>query len=1072
MPARQEICLNGSWQFQGTQDTSSPPAVPVPGPWDKTAIKIPSPWNVNGFFLNQQGGDFRAYPSYPSSWEKLPAAWMEKTVNVPAAWNSRRILLHFSAVAGDLAVYVNGQRVGEGFDIFFAQEFDVSPFIHFGTDNEILVKVIGPKAFDKPGPYGRREYLSGSFWGTFIAGMWQDVFLLAEPKIAVSDVFVQPWVDRDALSTEITVANHGSVPMAVNVSGTVREWLNQAGESVLDAPEVKWSLADNSSLELPSQPLTLGPGETKTVTLNAQVDGHLKLWSPDSPNLYGLLLTLSSDGKTVDTKYQRFGWRQFTLAGNKLLLNGQPVVLRGDSWHFLGIPQMTRRYAYAWYRLLKDAGANAVRLHASVYPSFYHDMADEMGIMILDESAIWASDGGPKADSDLFWTNCRTHVGELVRRDRNHPSVFGWSVCNEILPVLRNVWHTPQGMVDHCLDEIAAWKDICLTNDPTRGWISGDGEWDAENRLPIVNIHYGGENEMQRAAASGKPWAVGETSMAYYGTPKQVAKFNGNRAYESDLGRMEGLAYECYGLLSDQQKFGADYQSVFNLVWYSVQPMPLGKADQTKPVSLDDGIFFGKYQEGIPGVQPERLGPYTTTLNPGYDPSLPLYRPWPMFEAIRAANLQHTNSPWAHRPDLSKERISETTAVLSNATVSFLPQNGSHLAQELGKAGIPSSAYSADTNTDFLLVDGSIAPDADTGTALKTAIDDTLGHGGTVWVWDIKLEGATALSQWLGGEISTEPRAASSFVVKQNDPLLAGLDNASLYFSEDDDWQQMAYGLTGTWLKNARVLLEACPADWRRWNYKAEPVKTASLFRSEVENPAARVAIAIRDVGQGHVILCNLSPDIKSAKKLAVIQRLFRNEGVQPRTIVDQDGFTDLDGRLVRALVCGSFGVADVHDAYTNKLPGGEIRENAILNGQRWKLHDADGNGIFDFRKGLVRGPLENAYAYLAVWIKSPKPLNDLLSEPNLPKLSFVYGSDDGCQAWLNRELLATNERTGPLDPNAFAINPLLLKLGWNQLVIKVVQAGGEWKFAGRFTCSDVTFLSKLEFATEKPAGQ
>src|SRR6267378_539588 len=126
-------------------------------------------------------------------------------------------------------------------------------------------------------------------------------------------------------------------------------------------------------------------------------------------------------------------------------------------------------------------------------------MADEMGVMILDESAIWLSDGGPKADSNLFWQNCRSHVEELVKRDRNHPSVFGWSVCNEILPVLRNVWHTPQSMIDHCLDEITVWKNICLTNDPTRTWISGDGEWDAEGRLPVINIHYGGDADLQRA---------------------------------------------------------------------------------------------------------------------------------------------------------------------------------------------------------------------------------------------------------------------------------------------------------------------------------------------------------------------------------------------------------------------------------------------------------------------------------------------------------------------------------------------------------------------------------------------
>jgi beta-galactosidase len=636
---------------------------------------------------------------------------------------------------------------------------------------------------------------------------------------------------------------------------------------VLDAPEVKWKLTDKTSLELPSQTIQLAPGVSQTVVLTTKVNGQLKLWSPASPNLNGLLLNLSADGQTIDTKFQRFGWRQFTVNGNQLLLNGQPITLRGDSWHFMGVPQMTRRYAYAWFSLLKDAGGNAVRLHASVYPTFYHDMADEMGIMILDENAIWLSDGGPKADSDLFWQNCRAHVVELVQRDRNHPSVFGWSVCNEILPVLRNVWHSPQSMIDHCLDEITVWKNLCLTNDPTRTWISGDGEWDASGRLPVINIHYGGDGDLQRAAESGKPFAIGETSMAYYGTPKQVSKFNGNRAYESDLGRMEGLAYECYGLLTSQQKYGANYQSVFNIVWYSIQPLPLGKTDLTKAPTLDDGIFFGKYREGVPGMQPERLGPYVSTLNPGYDPSLPLYRPWPMFKALHDANMKVQNSPWANRPGLATSAEPAAPTNQGNAKVSYVPENGNLLAQELSRAGVKASIYSDDTNTDFLLIDGSSDPSQSLADALKNAVDKTLAHGGTVWIWNVKPAGAAALSKWLGDKISVEPRASSSFVVKQSDPLLAGLDNAGLYFSEDDDWQQMTYGLTGEFVNSARVVLEASPADWRRWNYKGEQVKTAALYRSEVENTAARAAIVIRPMNQGRIILCNLDPETKSTKK-------------------------------------------------------------------------------------------------------------------------------------------------------------------------------------------------------------
>lgn len=1070
--ARAEMCLNGSWKFQVDSNTDVPgDTLPQLGEWDKTAIKIPSPWNVNAFSMENgtmPGGDFRTYPSYPQSWEKAEAAWMEKTVTVPKNWNGKRIVLHFGAVGGKIVVFVNGKHIGEGFDIFFAQDYDITDTVKWGEDNQIRVKVIASSVFNKRGRYGNREYLAGSFWGQFVSGLWQDVFLVAEPKIAVTDVFVQSWVNNDELKVQATVTNATSKAARVDLSGVVHEWINQAGKSTVEMPEVKWELGKKDLLKLSGTPFELAPGQSQTVTLTAKVNGSLRLWSPEAPNLNGLLLNVSVDGKPTDVKYQRFGWRQFTFDGNKLLLNGQSITLKGDSWHFMGVPQMSRRYAYAWYRLLKDAGANSLRLHASIFPSFYHDMADEMGIMILDESAIWASDGGPKADSDLFWENCRTHITELVQRDRNHPSVFGWSICNEVLPVLRGVWHTPESMVNHYFDEIVVWKNLCLTNDPTRDWISADGDGDAGGHLPTINVHYGGDNEMRHASESGKPWGVGETSMAYYGRPSQIAKLNGNRAYESPLGRMEGLAYECYGLLTSQQKYGANYQSVFNIVWYSIQPLPFGKTDLTHPPALNEGVFFGKYVEGVPGMQPERLGPYCSTLNPGYDSNLPLYRTWPMFDAIRDANTGVKNSPWATPPAKS----SSDTAASTNGTahLSYLPENGSALAEKLARAGAQASVYSeTNSKTDFLLIDGSTELNPMAIGTMKTAVDKVLNEGGTVWVWDVRPAGAAGISKILGQEVSASPRVTSSFVVKQPDALVAGLDNAALNFADADDPQQISYALDGDLVKGAQVVLDACPVDWRRWN-RSEQVKTASIFRSEMENPGPLAAVVVRQVGNGRVILCNMNPEIRTSKKTSVVQRMLRNEGVELGDIVADTKFMDAGGHLVRALVCGSFSVTNMEEAYDGKAPTGEIRENGRFQRHRWTLQSADASGVFDFKSdGMVRGDLENAYAYVAVWIKSSKPLNDLLAEPNLPKLSFTYGCDDGCQVFLNGELLSSHNRVGPLEPDGFSENPLLLKIGWNQLVIKVVQGGGNWQFAGKFGCSDIGFMQKLEFAAEKP---
>jgi beta-galactosidase/beta-glucuronidase len=369
--------------------------------------------------------------------------------------------------------------------------------------------------------------------------------------------------------------------------------------------------------------VSIDANASQKVTLQIPVNENtLKYWTPESPNLYALLLSIQDKKKTIDTKYERFGWREWTLQGTTQCLNGEPYALHGDSWHFMGIPQMTRRYAWAWFTAIKGMNGNAVRPHAQVYPRFYLDMADEMGICVLNETANWASDGGPKLDSEHFWKESKEHLKRFVLRDRNHASVFGWSISNENKPVILHVYNRPE-LIPAQQKAWEEWRDIVRQYDPTRPWISSDGEDDGNGILPVTVGHYGDTNSMKNWISIGKPWGIGEHSMAYYGTPEQVSKYNGERAYESQEGRMEGLANECYNLIANQRRLGASYSTVFNMAWYALKPLPLGKKDcSTAPSVNEDGIFFSEYREGIPGVQPERIGPYSTTFNPGYDPTL------------------------------------------------------------------------------------------------------------------------------------------------------------------------------------------------------------------------------------------------------------------------------------------------------------------------------------------------------------------------------------------------------------------------------------------------------------------
>ena len=146
---RQEICLNGYWDFQPVslpkeykQGKGVAPQLSLPkdgNGWSKTRIKIPSPWNINSFgYRDLEGPDHRNYPSYPKEWEQVKMAWMKKNITIPANWTGQQIKLYFEAVAGYSEIYINQEKVGENFDLFLPFSFDITDKVTPGETVEIL----------------------------------------------------------------------------------------------------------------------------------------------------------------------------------------------------------------------------------------------------------------------------------------------------------------------------------------------------------------------------------------------------------------------------------------------------------------------------------------------------------------------------------------------------------------------------------------------------------------------------------------------------------------------------------------------------------------------------------------------------------------------------------------------------------------------------------------------------------------------------------------------------------------------------------------------------------------------
>ena len=1026
-PLRMELCLNGRWDFQGFKTPAGwkdgkgqPPELPAPAAdgWDAVKIKIPSPWNVNNFCLRKsEGPDHRDFPSYPDAWRDCKMGWMRRSVTVPSHWDGRSIAVRFEAVAGECVVLVNGKKVAENFELFLPFEADVTDIVKPGDTFELLVGVRGQKLFEDREGVGRRVIPAGSMWGGEIIGIWQDVTLVARPKLRVADVFVKPLVSKDTLELDLTVENVGDAPAGAELGVTVSDWINRAGTDVLSAPVPRW---EQGSLRLIKGfgRVDVPARSSKAMTVSIPVvKGTLREWTPETPNLNSLLVSLTDTDENgrfrcfIDSKAERFGWREWTIDGGKYLLNGKPIEFRSDSWHFMGVPQMTRRYAWAWFKAIKEANGNAVRLHAQVYPSFYHDVADEMGICILNETANWASDGGPKFDREIFWKNSVTHLERFIRRDRNHASVFGWSVCNENKPVILHVFNRPDLMPAQ-EKAWAEWRDICRRLDPTRPWISADGEEDGKGLLPITMGHYGDLVHSYRAWSEiGKPWGVGEASMAYYGTPQQVAERSGSeRSYASALGRMEGLAKECYDIIVAQRANNASYSCVFNLAWYALKPLPFGKRDLAKPPSLEDGIFFGEYVEGRFGYQPERLGPYSSTFNPGYDPALPIWDAWPMYDAVRAAFAPEGPAwtKWSVRPEKpaaesprAEREYAEVVCVGSGKLKGVLDAQGVIFAEK-----VTESAKA------LVFVDASSPLKSEQA----AEVAELVKKGADAWVWGVTDASAESVEPIVGEGLEVAKLVRSTFIPMDR-PLVRGLFNSDFYFCELQRGDAAKFTLGGEWVRSAEVEVEACRTDWREWNKRAEEMKTAAIIRTENECASPLAVVATRRFGASKVRVQTLVDFANSEKGYRTLSRMLANAGVKCRTVMSDpaEAFFLRDGKIM--------------------FPS--ITRKTLKN-------IAPRKHTLDF------------YVY------SNRPLDDLLIEPDMPKLMLWMKARGSTLKVGGKEIKETRRTDREVE-----YNELPLQQGWNRL--SIVVDGDRGEFEAELRCGNKPDFLPTVRASLKP---
>jgi len=443
--ARQSVCLDGEWECVWGE-AGTPPGAGAG--W--AAVRVPSTWQWNA--------------------EGPHCLWYRTLFFVPMDWVGQRVFVRLDGVKYGQRVYVNGVELGGHDGGYEPMEYEVTGQVRFGKKNELVVGAKDWTSLIAEGAEVGSPSTSGEFasWVTdgvlapigsrgWEVGIWESVWLEARPAVWVADVFAAPSVRERKLRAEVTVRNGGGLDARTTVSLRVAE----GGPGPSFAP----------------QEVELGAGEETTVEFEADWF-DARLWWPEDPHLYTLVAGART-GTAGDSKEARFGFREFWTEGDRLILNGGAINLLATAAHPMAEYDGDPEEAYA---IAKEAGCVAMRLHAQPWPQQWYEAADESGMLLVWESALWCLSPQYALTKDEFWENAREHVTAQVKRQRNHPSIVIWSAENELLMC-------GAAAVEGGEEKVVGLGDAIRSVDGTRP-VMFDGDGDPGGTADIVNLHY------------------------------------------------------------------------------------------------------------------------------------------------------------------------------------------------------------------------------------------------------------------------------------------------------------------------------------------------------------------------------------------------------------------------------------------------------------------------------------------------------------------------------------------------------------------------------------------------------
>ena len=358
--------------------------------------------------------------------------WYERTFKVPQAWRDQRILLHFEAVDWDATVYINGKEAGQhqgGYDRF---SLDITSFLKSEEEQLLTVSVLDPTDQGKQ-LRGKQKLRPADAFYTATSGIWQTVWLEPVPYSSVSKLHIT----TDAVTESIQVAIEGQISPRPK---QFRVEVIDGGKSIAAKDGILGSEINSAVIaNLTWYKATMA---WSTASLEVKIP-NAKLWSPESPFLYDLRITLmDSVGTVLDVVNSYFGIRSIDIReddkGNwRPYLNGKELTMCGaldQGFWPDGIHTPPTDDALKFdVESAKKIGLNAIRKHIKIEPERFYYWADKLGLLILQDMPS-GGQGNPFTDlvicpKTAMQTEMEMRV--LIQQRWNHPSIISWVMFNE-----------------------------------------------------------------------------------------------------------------------------------------------------------------------------------------------------------------------------------------------------------------------------------------------------------------------------------------------------------------------------------------------------------------------------------------------------------------------------------------------------------------------------------------------------------------------------------------------------------------------------------------------------------------